>query len=160
MKFLRKSAFALLCAFYLTSCSSSDDDTVKKDEEKPTITVGYTEGFPKACAELKRGETYYFKAKAKDNMKLASFSIDLHNNFDHHTHDDQGVQCDLLPIKKAVNPFTFMKNYSIPGGTDYEINVPITIPADADTGDYHCMYSVLDDTGWQGRTSIDIKIVE
>ncbi|MEE3225919.1 MAG: DUF4625 domain-containing protein [Bacteroidota bacterium] len=29
-----------------------------------------------------------------------------------------------------------------------------------DTGDYHCAYSVTDETGWQSRTSIDIKIVE
>lgn len=159
MKILIKSMYCVLIVSSILSCSD-ESEPGEKDVEKPKVTVAYDTGFPQACDQLKRGETYLFRAKVTDNMKLASYSIDIHNNFDHHTHDDQGAQCDLLPIKKPVKPFKFMKNYSIAGGTEYEINISITIPSDIDTGDYHCMYSVLDDTGWQGRTSIDIKIVE
>jgi hypothetical protein len=87
--------------------------------------------------------------------------LDIHHNFDHHTHDDQGEQCDLAPLKPAVNPFIFMKNYPIDNEpTSYEINIDITIPNDIDSGDYHCQYSVIDKTGWQSRTSVDIQIVE
>lgn len=94
-------------------------------------------------------------------MALAAYSLDIHNNFDHHTHDDQIGDCDLDEVKDAVNPLIFIENYSIEGGpTSYEINVSLTIPEDVDTGDYHCAYSVTDETGWQSRTSIDIKIVD
>lgn len=143
----------------MTSCSS--DDSINKDEQKPTISINYTEGFPQACQELVKGETYVFKAQVSDNKALAAYSLDIHHNFDHHTHDDQGAQCDLGLVKEAINPFIFIENYSIDNAvTLYEINISVTIPNDIDTGDYHCAYSVTDETGWQGRTSIDIKIIE
>lgn len=152
----------LISGFFMLSilsCSSDDDSNV--DDQKPTISVAYEGGFPQACDELVRGETYTFRAMVTDNEALASYSLDIHNNFDHHTHDDQEAVCDLDPIKEPVNPFIYMENYSIEGGvSSYEINISLTIPEDIDTGDYHCAYSVTDETGWQSRTSIDIKIVE
>ncbi|MDO6760222.1 DUF4625 domain-containing protein [Tamlana sp. 2_MG-2023] len=159
MKQLLKYNFAIILVLFLASCSS--DDGVDKDEEKPTITVNYDDGFPQACEELKRGETYNFRALVTDNQALASYSLNIHNNFDHHTHDDQEGNCSLNPVKDPVNPLLIVENYSIDGGpTSYEINIAITIPNDVDTGDYHCAYSVTDQTGWQTRTSVDIKIVD
>ncbi|MDO5969446.1 DUF4625 domain-containing protein [Flavivirga aquimarina] len=159
MRFTPKYYFFILSILLIASCSS--DDNVDKDEEKPTISVNYNEGFPQGCVLLVKGETYNFRAKVTDNKALASYSIDIHNNFDHHTHDDQVTECDLEDIKQAINPLIFIENYSIEDNlTSYEINTPITIPSDIDAGDYHCAYSVTDQTGWQARTSIDIKIIE
>ncbi|MBU2996324.1 DUF4625 domain-containing protein [Cellulophaga baltica] len=150
--------FYFLLLTLIVACSSDD---VGIDEEKPTISIDYADGFPQGCSELTRGETYSFRAQTTDNLSLASYSIDIHHNFDHHTHDDQVGDCSLEDIKTAVNPLIFIENYTIDeGGTTYEINVSITIPDDVDTGDYHCAYSVTDATGWQSRTSIDIKIIE
>ncbi|UOB17466.1 DUF4625 domain-containing protein [Abyssalbus ytuae] len=159
---MKRSFFLLLSTLALFMQSScSGDDSADKDETKPEITINYNEGFPQACDQLARGETYHFRAMITDNMELASYSLDIHNNFDHHTHDDQGAQCELDPVKEAVNPMIFMENYSVSEGlTSYEINIEITVPNEVDTGDYHCTYSVTDKTGWQSRTSIDIKIVE
>ena len=159
MKFILKYNYLILMVLVLASCS--DNDSVDKDEEKPTITINYEDGFPQACAQLPKGETYIFKALVTDNQALASYSLNIHHNFDHHTHDDQGESCDLEDKKDAVNPFIFIENYSIEGGvTTYEIQISVTIPDDVDTGDYHCSYSVTDETGWQARTSIDFKIIE
>ncbi len=159
MKSILKYFYILSFIILFSACS--DDDSVDKDEEKPTITINYSNGFPQACEQLVKGETYTFKAKVTDNKALAAYSLDIHNNFDHHTHDDQGVQCDLDPTKNAVNPLIYMENYAIEGGlTTYEISISLTIPNDVDTGDYHCSYSVTDETGWQSRTSVDIKIIE
>jgi hypothetical protein len=70
------------------------------------------------------------------------------------------AECDLGALQQAVKPFIFIENYTIEEGlTSYEFNVSVMIPNDIDTGDYHCAYSVTDQTGWQSRTSIDIKIV-
>ena len=158
MKIISKYFYFLILIGLLSSCS--DDDNIDKDEQKPTISINYNEGFPQACAQLERGKTYTFKAKVNDNKAMASYSLDIHHNFDHHTHDDQGVKCDLESKKNAVNPLIFMENYTIEGGlTSYEINISVTTPNDIDTGDYHCSYSVTDETGWQSRTSVDIKIV-
>ena len=146
-------------SLFIASCSS-DNDSVK-DEERPTITVDYSAGFPQGCETLQRGETYTFTARVTDNLALASYSLDLHHNFDHHTHDDQGATCDLEPVKTAVNPLIYMENFSLDNSpTEYEIQIEVSIPEDIDTGDYHCAYSVTDETGWQSRTSIDIEITD
>ncbi|SIQ63919.1 protein of unknown function [Maribacter ulvicola] len=159
MKSTFKYLYFLSFILLITACSS--DDSTEIDEEKPTITVNYTTGFPQGCAFLTRGETYNFRAMVTDNSQLAAYSIDIHHNFDHHTHDDQVRDCNLGALQQAENPLIFVENYTIAGSkTSYEINIPVTIPNDIDTGDYHCAYSVTDATGWQSRTSIDIKIVE
>ena len=159
MKTIKLGFIASLMLLLVASCSSEDDN--EKDLQKPTISLNYDAGFPKACEVLTKGETYHFKAQVSDNLELAAYSIDIHNNFDHHTHDDQEASCDLGAIKDPVNPLIFIENYSIEEGvTSYEFDVSITIPTDIDTGDYHCAYSVTDQTGWQSRTSVDIKIIE
>lgn len=153
------SLLLLSMLFIATSCSSSDDDS--RDTTKPTITINYAGGFPQACAELERGQTYTFKAQVTDNVALAAYSIDIHHNFDHHTHDDQLGDCDFHEDKVAVNPLLVLENYSISGDLQtYEISIDIDIPNNIDTGDYHCSYSVTDQTGWQSQTSVDIKIIE
>jgi hypothetical protein len=159
MRIISLRLLAIIVLFSVVSCSSDDDNV--KDLEKPTITLDYTDGFPQACEELTKGNIYSFKALVTDNLELAAYSIDIHNNFDHHTHDDQEAVCDLGDIKDPVNPLIFIENYGIEAGlTSYEFDVSITIPMDIDTGDYHCSYSVTDVTGWQSVTSIDIKIVD
>ncbi|MDF0717607.1 DUF4625 domain-containing protein [Muricauda sp. 334s03] len=159
MKLKFKHTFIIFSILFLTSCSSSDDTDI--DEEKPTISVDYAGGFPQACEVLERGQTYTFRAQVADNLELAAYSLNIHHNFDHHTHDDQGAQCELEEVKAAVNPMNYIENFDIEGGaTSYEINISVTIPEDIDPGDYHCAYSVTDVTGWQSRTSVDIKIAE
>lgn len=159
MKLILKHLFCVAFILLFSACSNSSDSTI--DEEKPTISVNYAEGFPQACETLQRGQTYVFRAQVTDNVALAAYSVNIHHNFDHHTHDDQGAQCDLEPVKTAINPMMFMENHAIEGGiTSYEINLSIVIPDDIDPGDYHCAYSVTDETGWQSRTSVDIKIVD
>lgn len=158
MKLIIKLLYIAFPLLLPISCSSSDDSTI--DEEKPIISVNYAEGFPQTCETLERGETYAFRARVTDNVALASYSLNIHHNFDHHTHDDQGAQCELGAIKEAVNPLLFIGNHTIENGqTSYEINISVTIPDDVDPGDYHCSYSVTDQTGWQSRTSVDIKIM-
>jgi hypothetical protein len=159
MKLISKYFYPLFLIVLISACSS--DDSLDKDDEKPTIGIKYNGGFPQACEILQKGETYTFKAQVTDNQALASYSLNIHHNFDHHTHDDQGAQCDLEAIKSAIKPMMLMENHAIEdGATSYEINLSIAIPDDIDPGDYHCAYSVTDETGWQSRTSVDIKIIE
>lgn len=142
----------------ILSCTK-DDNKTEKDTEKPAITINYDGGFPKSCEELERGKTYTFKVQVSDNVGLASYAIEIHHNFDHHTHDDQGSNCELEPVKSPKNPFKHLESYSIESKPKkYEISQEIIIPDDVDTGNYHCQISVIDLTGWQSRTSVDIKI--
>lgn len=160
MKIIRLTIVSILL-FCVFSCSKEDNNGVggkAKDEQKPTIKLNY----PTSCAKLIRGQKFTMKATVEDNLALASYAIDFHNNFDHHTHDNQGSKCALEPIKNTTEKtFKFLENYTIKNRPKkYEISQIITIPADADTGDYHCHISVTDVTGWSVNTSVDVKIVE
>lgn len=156
----RTALVALVTSSLFWGSCSSDNDKVK-DEERPTVSINFSEGFPQACETLQRGETYTFRAMATDNEALASYSLDLHHNFDHHTHDDQGTTCNLEAVKEAVNPFIYMENFSLDGSQkEHEIEIEVEIPEDIDTGDYHSSFSVTDETGWQSRTAVDIKITD
>ncbi|WP_422090284.1 DUF4625 domain-containing protein [Tenacibaculum ovolyticum] len=152
----KKTVFTLFFSLLLINCSSDSENI---DQEKPTITINYDNGFPKSCTVLEKGKQYTIKVKVSDNIALAKYAIDIHHNFDHHTHDDQGSLCELNPIKTPISPLIFMENYNIDNERkEYEISQSITIPTNIDSGDYHCQISVIDITGWQSRTSVDIKI--
>ena len=156
-----KLSFNLLTVMGLMALLASCTYTETLDEEKPTITVNYAQGFPQACAVLQRGQTYTFRARVSDNLALASYSLGIHHNFDQHTHDDQAANCEMDAVKSPTNPLTLMNTYTIDGSPqNYELSISVSIPNDTDSGDYHCSFSVTDITGWQGRTSVDIKIAE
>jgi len=159
MKLMPKFFYFLSLTVLIAACSSSE--SIDKDLEKPTITINYEEGFPKACIDLVGGETYNFKAKVTDNKALAAYSLEIHHNFDHHTHDDQEETCNMDEQKTAINPLIYLESYEIEDGiVSYEIDVSVLIPIDADKGDYHCTFSITDVTGWQSRTSVGFKIID
>ena len=149
----------ILCSLFVSvmvACSDSD-----KDDEVPVIDMTVEDAFPQNCVTVFKGETFVFKARLVDNAELGSYSIEMHNNFDHHTHSTSIVECELDPIKTPVNPLYFVNEYTIPAGqTDYIATQNITIPTDVDAGDYHFMLRVTHKEGWQTSEGISLKVVE
>lgn len=150
--------FSLLAISY--SCSS-DIDT-----EKPLIDLSISEAFPLNCDTLYFGESFTLKVLFTDNVELGSFSIDIHNNFDHHSHSTEVSECELAPIKDPINPYVvIIDNYEIPSGmSTYETNISIPIPANDgennyDEGDYHFFISLTDHEGWSAQKGISIKMM-
>ncbi|MDD3077962.1 MAG: DUF4625 domain-containing protein [Paludibacter sp.] len=134
------------------------DNTIK-DEEVPVIDMTLDDVFPQYCDTVYRGESFTFKFRFTDNVELGSYSIEMHNNFDHHTHSTSIVECELDPIKTADNPLLFLDEYSIPEGLqEYTATATIDIPYGVDTGDYHFMVRVTDASGWQTYEGISVKI--
>lgn len=148
--------FIITATFIGSSC-----DDLTKDEEVPFIDMSASDAFPGDCARIKRGDTFTFKATFTDNQELGSYSISIHHNFDHHTHSTSAVECDMDPVKTAVQPFLNITEYSIaPGTKQYTADVNISVPATVDTGDYHFMVRLTDQAGWQSFKGISIKIVD
>jgi hypothetical protein len=149
---------AILMAFsilFLASCSD-DEET---DTLKPEINMEGADAFPKPCDTIYRGGTFTFKAEFSDNVELGAYNLELHHNFDHHTHGNHVETCPVHPDKEPVNPFYFNQNYDIPAGSStYLAEVSIDIPADVDTGDYHFMVKVTDQEGWSAWQSVSVKI--
>lgn len=141
----------------LALACSKDADTV--DTEYPVIDNNFAKMFPQQCGTIQRGETLVFRARFNDNAALGSFSLDVHDNFDHHSHSTEVEACDMGPVKESENPFSYIESFDIPGAPKtYEAEVEIAIPADIDPGDYHFMIKVTDREGWQTLRGLSVKI--
>ncbi len=142
------------------SAFSSCTDTVK-DELQPMIDMTGDTAFPQNCVTVYRSESFTFNALFTDNIELGSYSIEMHNNFDHHTHSTSATECEIVAVKTPVKPLLFINEYSIPvGKTSYQATIQINIPADVDTGDYHFMVRLTDASGWQTFTGISMKVAD
>ena len=148
---------ALILIAGISACKKDNKEAI--DTEYPVINVEGTTAFPKQCSTIKRGEKFIFKAQVTDNTQLGSVSVDIHHNFDHHTHSTEVESCGMDPIKTPVKPFLFIQSYSVPAGLkSYEVQQEITVPSDIDAGDYHFMIRLTDKEGWQTIKGLSIKI--
>ncbi len=147
----------LLCA--LCACSGSDDEE-QKDLQQPVISDQGITANPIDCQVYQRGSVIPFHYIMTDNQELGAFNIEIHNNFDHHTHSTTAVECTMEAQKQPQNPWVFNRDYTIPAGLrQYDARVDIQIPADIDPGDYHFMIRLTDRAGWQQLHAVAVKIM-
>lgn len=160
---MNKSFFllsALAIALLASSCNREEID-----KQKPEIISSVAGAFPLNCDTLYLGESFSFKMRFSDNLELGSYSIDIHHNFDHHSHSTEVNACTFEPDKTPVNPFLYIQDFAIPGGLkEYDTNIQISIPDSNaqglfDTGDYHFFISLTDKTGWSAQKGLSIKIL-
>jgi hypothetical protein len=144
------------------SCDHGDNI----DTEKPSVNNNFAGSFPVNCDTLYFGEEFTIKLLLKDNVELGSYSIEIHNNFDHHSHSTEVTECELWPKKVPVNPFVFIDDFDIPpGSTDFTTSETINIPAGNgngafDEGDYHFFISLTDKEGWSTQKGLSIKMLK
>ncbi|MBR1401715.1 MAG: DUF4625 domain-containing protein [Prevotella sp.] len=145
----------LLCA--LSACSSSDEEL--RDMNDPEISSEGITAMPIDCQVYERGGVIPFNYVFNDNLELGSYNIEIHNNFNHHTHSTTSVDCEQDEKKAEVNPWVFDQDFTIPSGLrSFTARHDISIPANVDTGDYHFMIRLLDKTGRMKIHSVAIKI--
>ena len=148
----------LLCA--LSACSGSDDDE-QKDMQQPVISGQGITANPIDCQQYHRGDIIPFHYVMTDDQELGNYNIEIHNNFDHHTHSTTAEECPMEAQKQPQNPWVYNRDYTIPAGQrQYDARVDIQIPADIDPGDYHFMVRLTDRAGWQQLHAVAIKITE
>ena len=160
MKILRLVIFPVLLLAFFSSCEKE-----AIDKEKPTIDLSIQDAFPVNCDTIFFGESFDLKVLFTDNFELGSYSIDIHNNFDHHSHSTEVTECNLDDKKDPVNPFLFIDDFDIPTNLEeYETNLSISIPSgnddgEYDEGDYHFFISLTDKEGWSAQKGLSIKIL-
>ncbi|MCH5714821.1 DUF4625 domain-containing protein [Niabella hibiscisoli] len=141
----------------IAACSKKDQDAI--DTTYPEIDVLTAGAFPKQCSEVQRGQSFTARIHASDNKELGSVSIDIHHNFDHHSHSTEVAGCNMDAVKTPVKPMVLIQTINVPGGqTSYVAEQTIHIPADVDAGDYHFLIRVTDKEGWQTIKGLSIKI--
>lgn len=145
----------LLAACLMAGCQPDG-----RDMEQPAIIDYGNNTCPADCEQFHTGDTIHFCYQFMDNEELGNYNIEIHNNFDHHTHSTSSVECDQEADKVPVNPWIFNHDYSIPEGSrNYTAQLDIAIPDDADPGDYHFMVRLTDRAGWQQLRSVAIKLL-
>lgn len=148
-------ALCLLMAV-VTSCGNDDEPN---DMTRPEITEGENPS-PVNCEQFERGGILPVRYILSDDKELGSYNIEIHNNFDHHSHSTSGGDCPLDPVKEPVNPWVYNQDGKIPEGSKaYNLDIEIPIPDNIDTGDYHFMIRLTDQSGWQVFKAVSVKIV-
>lgn len=148
--------FLLTIGMLTTACNKSDDT---KDMTYPVISNEGIKAVPSDCQEFLRGGTIHFCYVFSDDTELGSYNIEIHNNFDHHTHGTSSVECDIDDKKDPISPWIYNQDFSIPTGTSsYTAQIEIPVPSDVDAGDYHFMIRLTDKAGWQQLKAMAIKI--
>ncbi|MGE8380915.1 MAG: DUF4625 domain-containing protein, partial [Sphingobacterium sp.] len=86
MQTLKKYALMAIITASTIACKKDKENI---DTEKPTIDISAATAFPKQCSQIRRGSSFTFRAILSDNVALGSYSIDVHHNFDHHSHSTE-----------------------------------------------------------------------
>lgn len=152
--------YALLAIFILSlvACGSSDEEE-KRDLTYPEITGQGIVANPIDCQVYNRGDVIPFSYRFLDDTELGAFNIEIHNNFEHHSHGTTSVDCENEEEKTPVKPWIYNQDYTIPTGLkQYDAQYNIPIPNDIDTGNYHFMIRLTDKAGWQQIHSVEIII--
>lgn len=153
--------FLLFIGFLLFSCKKDQEDT-----ENPIIYINGSGVFPQNCDTLVLGETFTVKIQFSDNVELDEFSIEIHPNFDNHTHNIMVEGCDTDTIQTPVYPFFYQNTFQIPDGhVNFTSSSIIWIPeADCcdipyDEGAYHFMVTLKDKAGLMDSTGVNITLL-
>lgn len=127
-----KKKIYLMSVLTALSCVVSACEDDESDTEKPVISLLE----PAEGDLLQVGKTIHFEMDLSDNEMLDSYKVDIHTNFDGHTHS------------RATEDFTFSQSWDVSGKRNTTIHHhEIMIPADATPGKYHFMVYCTDASG-------------
>ena len=152
----------VVLSILLNACQDDEKPTI--DTEKPLIDLTILDAFPTSCDTLYFDEPFIVKALLTDNVELGAFNIDIHNNFDHHTHSTEFEQCTLGAVKTAENPYVYIQDYTLPVTNEFTTDVSMTIPSSDgtdlyDEGDYHFQIRLTDKEGWSTMRGLNVKLL-
>lgn len=152
----------VVLSILLNACQDDEKPTI--DTEKPLIDLTILDAFPTSCDTLYFDEPFIVKALLTDNVELGAFNIDIHNNFDHHTHSTELEQCTLGAVKTAENPYVYIQDYTLPVTNEFTTDVLMTIPSSDgtdlyDEGDYHFQIRLTDKEGWSTMKGLNVKLL-
>jgi hypothetical protein len=137
----------IIClAVGIAGWACGNDDPEAQDTEAPVITVAS----PAMGSTFEAGSQIRFEAEIEDNVGLAICNVNIHSNFDGHSH-----------ARIAASPLSYEKSFTLTG-KKASINELIDIPADATPGNYHFIVKAIDEarnaTGYSDGSTKEIDI--
>ena len=141
------SLMAIISILFM-SCGDDGDTT------KPVINLIE----PKEGAILLIGDErgIHFDMELSDNEMLASYRVEIHSNFDGHSHNKRNA---ITPEK--TEDFRFDKLWDVPGLKNIHIHHhEIKIPSSATPGNYHLVVYCTDAAGNQANIARNIVLAK
>ncbi len=143
----KRVIFSVILTFFLLACETEDPSPSDRQDlpEKPEInilSVSPESQILEICGEddpngiaLFSTDTLSLTFTMKAFHGLSQYKIDIHSNFDCHTHGTrartQGIPWQVLEIKDVE-------------GQDITVTQKLPVPTDVQAGDYHFMLQALD----------------
>lgn len=148
-KFYFPMIFSLLVMVMSLFTACSDSDNPLSDTTKPVIDLNSpTEGQVLAIGSE---HGVHFEMELSDDVMLKSYKIEIHNDFDHHSHDTRATGTTV--------DFTFNRSYDVSEQRTAHIHHhDIVIPANATPGDYHLMVYCTDAAGNEAHVARNIVL--
>jgi hypothetical protein len=148
---MKKNVFPLallMASFSITSCKEEVKDVIK-----PTINLHE----PADNDTLYVGHEVHLDVELSDDVKLKSYKIDIHSNFDGHTHASvKSVESSKAWVFSKVWDLTGLRNTDI---HHHEIIVPDSIDGSPIAkGKYHFSIQVLDEAGNESKKFLDVVV--
>ncbi len=156
---------ALIIGF--TACENKSKDTTPPLIDEDTF-------LPADCDIYYLGDTLFVHFICSDDNELGNYNIEIHNNFDHHTHGTSAVDCDENEQEgeehhheeghgheheQVEGAWVYNQDFAItPGLNTATIDLAIPVPDDVLEGDYHFMLRLTDRAGWQTIKAVPIHL--
>lgn len=106
----------------------------KSDLTPPTVSSVSVNNISGETLELSPGDSFTLRALIEDNEALGQFKIDIHDDFDGHSHKSSTERYAEIRIKDI-------------DGTSYDLEEVFTIPENASSGTYHGTIQAIDAEG-------------
>jgi uncharacterized membrane protein len=134
---------AILTSVSLVSCDENSDTT------KPVINLIE----PVEGDALEIGADVHFEMDLSDNEMLRSYKVEIHHNFDGHSHEATRAE------EEETVPFYFENSWDVSGQKNAHIHHhEILIPANATPGDYHLEVFCTDAAGNEAFVVLNIEL--
>ena len=143
-KYIIISVLAIAFTSVFTSCKEDE----KADTTKPVIELDE----PEDGDELLIGAAIHFECDFSDDVMLGSYVVEIHNNFDHHSHK-------VASRAEGEEPFFYKKEFKFEQQGLRNAHVhhhDVFIPENAQEGDYHFIVYCTDAAGNQSLVAREI----
>jgi hypothetical protein len=155
MKYAFRISFIAVILAGVVSCDNDNNDPV--DVTAPAIELEE----PVVEEFFHTGDYIHFKATFTDDIELGSYSIDIHDNIDGHSHG----RIFKTYEDPSLLQWNFKENFTFPVGqkvVDIDMDDQIEIPSNAIAGPYHFIIQAIDKAGnatsYQDDSTVEIEI--
>ncbi|MDR1896142.1 MAG: DUF4625 domain-containing protein [Prevotellaceae bacterium] len=141
---IKFTVISLVMAAMFISCDKKDSG----DTTKPVINLIE----PEEGDVLLIGSDVHFEMELSDDEMLHSYKVEIHNNFDGHSHETKADSEDTVD-------FSFDRSWDVSGKKNADIHHhEIIIPENATPGDYHLTVFCTDAAGNESHVVINIEL--